>query len=131
MWPDRAGIVITTVIVALLAGATVAVYAYDPAPEEPGAVATADGQTVFLTAGCTACHTIDGVSETAEIGPNLTDLFDRAGDRVQGLSAEEYVRQSILEPQAFIVDGYGEFMPTLPLDTHEVDALAEFLLSER
>jgi mono/diheme cytochrome c family protein len=130
MWPDRVRIVITAVIVVLLAGATVAVYAYDPA-DEPSAVETADGQTVFLTAGCTGCHTINGVSETAQIGPNLTDLSERAGDRVEGLSADEYVRQSVLDPQAYIVEGYGEFMPALPLDAGEVDALVAFLLSER
>ena len=44
MWPDRAGIAITAVIVALLAGATVAVYAYDPAQEPATAVGAADGQ---------------------------------------------------------------------------------------
>jgi mono/diheme cytochrome c family protein len=131
MRPDRAGIVITTVIVVLLAGAAVAVYAYDPLADEPAAVETVDGQTVFLTAGCTGCHTINGVSETAQIGPNLTDLSERAGDRVDGLSAEAYVRQSVLDPQAYIVDGYGEFMPSLPLDAGEVDALVGFLLSER
>jgi hypothetical protein len=71
------------------------------------------------------------VSETAQIGPNLTDLSERAGERVEGLSAEAYVRQSVLDPQAYIVDEYGEFMPTLPLDAGEVDALVRFLLSER
>jgi mono/diheme cytochrome c family protein len=131
MWPDRAGIVITTVIVVLLAGATVAVYAYDPDSGEPAAAETADGQTVFLTAGCTGCHNINGVSENAQIGPNLTDLSERAGDRIVGLSAEEYVRQSVLDPQAYTVEGYGEFMPTLPLDAAEVDALVEFLLGDR
>jgi cytochrome c oxidase subunit 2 len=123
--------VITAAIVALLAGATVAVYALDVGEEPPTSLETADGQTVFLTAGCTSCHSIKGVSETGQIGPNLTDLPERAGNRAEGLTAEEYVRQSVLDPQAYIVDGYGDFMPTLPLDTGEVEALVGFLLSER
>jgi cytochrome c1 len=131
MWPDRAGIVMTAVIVVLLAGATVAVYAYDPAEERHASAESADGQTVFLTAGCTGCHSLAGVANEGFIGPNLTGLPDRAGERVVGLSAEEYVRQSVLDPQAYAVEGYGEVMPTLPLDTAEVDALVEFLLSER
>jgi hypothetical protein len=131
MWPDRAGIVITAVIVVLLAGATVAVYAVDPIEGRSGTAASADGQTVFLTAGCTGCHSLAGVANEGFIGPNLTGLPDRAGERVEGLSAEDYVRQSVLDPQAYIVDGYGEVMPTLPLDTAEVDALVGFLLSER
>ena len=127
MWPDRIGTVLTAVIVVLLAGATVAVYAYDPV-DNTATVEPVDGRTVFLTKGCTGCHSIDGVSETGQIGPNLTGLPDRAGERVDGLSAGEYVRQSVLEPQAYIVSGYGELMPTLPLDTDELHALVEFLL---
>ena len=131
MWHDRVGIVLTAVMVVLLAGATVAVYAYHPIEPDTAGVAPVDGQVVFLTSGCTSCHSVDGVSETGQIGPNLTYLADRAGTRVEGLTAGEYVRQSVLEPQAYIVDGYGEFMPTLPLDTAEIDALVEFLLTPR
>jgi cytochrome c oxidase subunit 2 len=109
----------------------VAVYAVDLMEGRSGTAASADGQTVFLTAGCTGCHSLAGVANEGFIGPNLTGLPDRAGERVEGLSAEDYVRQSVLDPQAYIVDGYGEVMPTLPLDTAEVDALVEFLLSER
>ncbi len=49
---------------------------------------------------------------------------------MEGLSAEEYVRQSVLDPQAYIVDGYGGQMPVLPVNTAELDALVEFLLSD-
>jgi cytochrome c1 len=98
MWPDRAGIVITAVIVVLLAGATVAVYAYDTDHDQVSAAESADGRTVFLTAGCTGCHSLAGVANEGFIGPDLTGLPDRAGERVQSLSAEDYVRQSILEP---------------------------------
>jgi cytochrome c551/c552 len=130
MWSERTGIYLTTAIVVVLMGATIAVYAFDPTTAASPTPAAIDGETVFLTKGCTGCHSIDGVSETAQIGPNLTGLADRAGDRVEGLSAEEYVHQSVLDPQAFIVDGYGPLMPTLPLDTEELDALVVFLLDE-
>jgi mono/diheme cytochrome c family protein len=130
MRSDRLGLLVTTVIVVLLAGATVAVYALDlETGQEPVTAASIDGQTVFLTKGCTGCHTRAGVSE-GFVGPDLTALADRAGDRVQGLSAEEYVRQSVLDPQAYIVDGYGSQMPVLPVDTGELDALVEYLLSD-
>ncbi|MGH8948102.1 MAG: c-type cytochrome [Acidimicrobiia bacterium] len=122
----------TAVIVVLLAGATVAVYAIDPgrqqATAEESASGAIDGQTVFLTKGCTGCHSRAGVSE-GFVGPDLTTLADRAEDRVDGLSAEEYVRQSVLDPQAYVVDGYDSVMPVLPVDTRELDALVEFLLS--
>ncbi len=134
MRSDRLGLLVTAVIVVLLAGATVAVYAIDPAAQQataaeqpaPGSV---EGETVFLTKGCTGCHSRAGVSE-GFVGPDLTGLADRAGDRVEGLAAEDYVRQSVLDPQAYIVDGYGPQMPVLPVDTAELDALVEYLLSD-
>lgn len=130
MRSDRVGLLVTAVIVVLLAGATVAVYALDPGPQPEAAATDAiEGQTVFLTKGCTGCHSLAGVSE-GFVGPDLTGLAVRAGDRVEGLSAEEYVRQSVLDPQAYIVDGYGSQMPVLPVDSEELDALVEFLLSD-
>ena len=131
MRSDRVGLLVTAVIVVLLAGATVAVYALDLGPQpEAVAAGSVEGRTVFLTKGCTGCHSREGDSETGFVGPDLTGLADRAGDRVEGLSGEEYVRQSVLDPQAYIVDGYGSQMPVLPVDTAELDALVEFLLSD-
>ena len=129
MWSERARLLLTAAIVVLLGGATVAVFAVDPRSDQTGRQ-TIDGRVVFLTKGCTSCHSLDGVSTTGQIGPNLTGLADRAGDRVEDLEAEDYIRQSVLDPEAFVVDGFGAFMPTLPLDTEELDALVEFLLAE-
>ena len=130
MWSSRVSLLVTAVIVVLLAGATVAVYALDPGAQPEAAAGPVEGRTVFLTKGCTGCHSRDGASDKGFVGPDLTGLADRAGDRVEGLSAEEYVRQSVLDPQAYIVDGYGSQMPVLPVDTEELDALVDFLLSE-
>ncbi|HJQ91457.1 MAG TPA: cytochrome c [Acidimicrobiia bacterium] len=131
MRSSRLGLAVTAVIVVLLVGATVAVYAIDPGTQEaaPEAEGPVEGQTVFLTKGCTGCHSRAGISD-GFIGPDLTNLADRAGVRVEGLTAEEYVRQSVLNPQAYIVSGYGGQMPVLPVDTEELDALVEFLLSD-
>ena len=135
MRSDRLGLPVTAAIVVLLIGATVAVYAIDPGPQQTAAAAeesapgSVEGETVFLTKGCTGCHSRAGVSE-GFIGPDLTALADRAGDRVDGLSAEEYVRQSVLDPRAYVVSGYDPVMPVLPVDTAELDALVEFLLSD-
>lgn len=72
-----------------------------------------DGRRVFnsRSAGCAVCHSVqegrDGV------GPSLYGLADRAGSTVQGLSTEQYVRQSILLPDQHIVDGWpsGQMLP--------------------
>ena len=135
MRSSRLGLAVTAAIVVLLVGASVAVYAIYPGTQDTVSAAerpasgSVEGQTVFLTKGCTGCHSRAGVSE-GFIGPDLTDLADRAGVRVEGLTAEDYVRQSVLNPQAHIVGGYGGQMPVLPVDPRELDALVEFLLSD-
>ncbi len=60
---------------------------------------------------CTTCHRTDSVNGT---GPGLGGIADRAGTRIDGLSAREYLFQSITEPGKFIVSGftnqmYGEY----------------------
>lgn len=129
MWSERIRILLTAAIVVLLGGATVAVFGIDiqPRPTQPQAI---DGRNVFLTTGCTGCHSIEGVVNGRQIGPNLLGLSDRAADRIEGLQAENYIRQSVLDPEAYIVEGFSPLMPTFPLNTEELDALVEFLLSE-
>jgi cbb3-type cytochrome c oxidase subunit III len=46
--------------------------AIDPACNSSGGKITAtDGKTIFLTAGCTSCHTLKDAGSTGTIGPNL------------------------------------------------------------
>jgi cytochrome c len=78
--------------------------------------------------GCVGCHTLAGVS-AGRIGPDLTDLAARAGSRVPGLTATDYVRQSLGDPQAFIVEGFGDQMPDLGLTDQEIAVLTDYLLS--
>jgi hypothetical protein len=65
-----------------------------------------------------------------QVGPDLTGLPDRAATRAAGLDARAYVRQSLREPQAFIVSGYNNIrMPDLHLSDEEIASLTAFLLS--
>ncbi len=117
----------------VLGVATVAVYL---APEAPAsgpateAVEALAGATVFRSKGCVVCHMGPGTAgESLAIGPDLAQLPDHAGDRIDGLSADEYVRQSILTPGAFKVPFYdGTEMPTLAVSAAELDALVAYLL---
>lgn len=61
------------------------------------------GRSVFNNKGCVACHTIQGFSVGA-VGPELTNVATNAETRVTGQSAEEYIRTSILDPSAHIVE---------------------------
>lgn len=57
---------------------------------------------------CSQCHTLDGTDDPK--APSLQDISEQAGSRVPGLSAVEYLEQSILEPSAFLAEGYQDRM---------------------
>lgn len=70
------------------------------------------GKQVFVQNGCGACHKIASVpSAGGTVGPELDGLMSRAGDRVAGQDAEAYIRESIVDPYAHVVDGYAKLMP--------------------
>lgn len=98
-----------------------------PTAEAATAAATADAPVpnadaergrVLFSAGqgqappCSGCHATAKVGRGFAIGPNLSDVADRAGTRVQGLSAEAYLTQSILQPRLFVVPGFRDMMYT-------------------
>jgi hypothetical protein len=79
------------------------------------------------------CH--DGPDSTASTGfPSLADADTWAGERRDGMSAEEYLAQSIREPWAFIspefepAGGPTQAMPALGLREPEIDAIVAYLL---
>ena len=116
-----------------------------PPPPAPGAAAAASspGQALFVgAAACASCHTITGVSQGV-LGPPLDGIGSAAANRLPGYTAEEYIRESILEPDAHAVgtaeglsqDYDGNLMLStmagiLPALTDEdIDALVEYLLT--
>jgi cytochrome c551/c552 len=104
------------------------VYPTEPAagPAEAAPVEW-DGRTVFGARGCLACHQGPGL-EGGQIGPDLTAVAAVAGSRVPGLDAADYIRQSIREPQAFVVPGFSPLMPALGLSDEEIEAVVTLLL---
>ena len=99
-----------------------------PAPTSPSA-AGPDGLQLFKQFGCTACHTIEGVS-TSSVGPELTNIASAAGERRPGTSAEDYIKESLLKPEAFVVEGFSPIMPSFEsqLSPEELQALVDYLL---
>ena len=56
--------------------------------------------------GCGNCHVIPGVpGADGTVGPDLTKLGEVAGHRKPSTTAKAYVRQSILDPDAFVAPG--------------------------
>jgi mono/diheme cytochrome c family protein len=62
------------------------------------------GARLFHTAGCVGCHSQKKGERM--VGPTFYNLWNVAATRVPGLSAREYLYQSIVDPNAYIVEGY-------------------------
>jgi L-cysteine S-thiosulfotransferase len=59
---------------------------------------------------CFTCHQTVTGQFGFTIGPNLDGIGERAGTHVDGLTEEAYLRQSILEPERYLVSGYRDIM---------------------
>jgi ferredoxin/coenzyme F420-reducing hydrogenase delta subunit len=82
-------------------------------------------------ASCRICHTLELGDDG--VGPSFGGIAPRAAERIPGMSAEEYLRQSILDPDAFVVDGYpsGLMVPNLDetLTETQIEDLIAFLMT--
>ena len=68
---------------------------------------------------CNSCHILDSLDWTATTGPSLNGIAERAGERVPGQSAEEYIATSIWNSGAFRVPGYDQQMAAFGPDVVE------------
>jgi cytochrome c2 len=81
----------------------------------PGPADAARGQALFLgkvrfansAPACGGCHAVEP-GAAGGVGPNLSNVGNRAATRIAGMSAEAYLRQSIVEPDAYLAPGYQE-----------------------
>jgi len=96
------------------------------------AEAGARGQQVFLTVGCATCHSLAGLSQ-ASLAPDLSHIGGTAESRRPGLSAEQYLRESVLIPNAYFVPGYEPDRVSQRcggiLSQQQLDELVAFLLT--
>jgi mono/diheme cytochrome c family protein len=104
-----------------------------PSPEEENDP-VARGQRVYLDSGCGGCHTIDGIS-AGTVGPDQTNIGSEAETRVPGMSAEDYILESIMDPSAHMVEGFpDDVMPKNYgnlLTSEELSDLVAFMLAQR
>ncbi|HEV8431016.1 MAG TPA: cytochrome c oxidase subunit II [Pyrinomonadaceae bacterium] len=72
----------------------------------------AAGQQLYQTLGCASCH---GANGEGGRGPTLAGVFGKMTPLQSGESVrvdEGYIKESITNPQAKIVAGFGPIMPT-------------------
>src|SRR5499427_196569 len=91
------------------------------------------GEEIFKTKGtCEICHRIGQKGTRA---PDLAGIGARAAKTKPGMSAKAYIIESLLQPQAFIVEGHPPIMPAIDkppiaLNRSELWALTAFLESQ-
>ena len=87
------------------------------------------GQLLYRMRGCKQCHSVDGAVGT---GPSFANLFGesvtlRSGERIT--AEENYIRNSIVDPQSQVVAGFEPVMPTYRgrLKDAEISAIIEYI----
>ncbi len=91
------------------------------------------GAMLFESRGCNTCHSIDG---TRGQGPTFKGIFGNRAHLASGQNAsvdENYLRESMLDPQAKVVAGFEPIMPTFQglLREREIKALVEFIKEQK
>jgi len=87
------------------------------------------GKFLYNQSACNTCHSLDG---SPLVGPTWKGIWGRSETLTDGTSVtvdENYVRQSILEPNAKIVKGFEPKMPAYAgvLQDKQIDALIAFM----
>jgi mono/diheme cytochrome c family protein len=100
-----------------------------PRQELPGDPAR--GEEVFNAYDCKGCHKVKGAGGIA--GPDLSDVGGLAGTLKPGVTAEAFIREAIVQPDAFTRKGYrAGLMPQdyeQRLSRQELDDLIAYLLT--
>lgn len=96
------------------------------------------GKAVYAANACSGCHGDPDLGTPGAVGPTMAGIGTRAGNEVPGLSAADYIRQSIVDPNAHIVAQCpagactAGLMPQdfgAKLSPKQLDGLVEYLLS--
>jgi cytochrome c oxidase subunit 2 len=96
----------------------------------PSGPLSATGEKIFAELGCVTCHR----SDTRGRGPNLMGVFGRPVLLEDGRTVnadENYIRESILDPGAKVVNGYKPVMPTFQglVTEEQLNALVAYVKS--
>ena len=104
---------------------------------DPGEVSESpdvNGSDLFTGLGCGACHTLNDASAVGVLGPSLNNFSEIAATRIFSLEPIAYAKESIVDPDAYVVDGYpGGVMPAdfgERISVEELEALITYLLNQ-
>lgn len=82
--------------------------------------------------GCTACHGLGTRAPNLETGESEAGpIGARCADRVEGMDCKAYIHASMVEPNAYVVEGYQPIMPDMrrTLSDAQIWAIVAYLQS--
>ncbi len=107
-------------------------------PPTPRPIQGETAEEIILNAGCGSCHTIGALGEQHKVGPDLSAIGLIAAQRVAEMTAEEYIRDSILAPNNYMAPDcpngpcLANIMPrdySIRLSPAQMDTLTAYLLT--
>lgn len=101
--------------------------------QEDGETMAAYGQRVATIMGCGACHSNDG---SVKVGPSFKGVYGKTEELSDGSRVEvedNYIRESLLDPNGKIVAGFPAQMPTFQgkLDDQQIAAIIEYIKAQK
>jgi L-cysteine S-thiosulfotransferase len=86
---------------------------------------------IDVNPGCSTCHSL--TPDQVLVGPSMASIGTRAETRIPGMSAEDYIRESILHPDNYVVEGFDPGVMVQvweqTLTPEQVDSLVAYLLT--
>jgi mono/diheme cytochrome c family protein len=110
-----------------IAGLAVTSVSCSSEPELALTVPAKEGKALYDTNGCAACH---GSNGSGGVGPALVGIAGNnisLSDGSSVIADRAYLIESILLPQAQLVDGYSIKMPQNQLSEAQADLVAQFI----
>ncbi|MEJ2203785.1 MAG: cytochrome c [Gemmatimonadota bacterium] len=100
------------------------------------------GEEVYRTQYCGTCHALSRLGTGGRFGPSHDGVGATAEERIRDLAykgaartAQEYLEESIIDPGAYRVPGFGGTRYVMPSYRHlpdeDIEALVQMLLRER
>ncbi len=107
--------------------------------EEAAPAVEVDLDSVIATINkgtCFACHTIPNIPNAmGQVGPDLSNIGVDGATRIDGYTAEDYIRESLRDPAAFTAPVcpagpcVAGAMPPLALDDAEIESIVSYLVT--
>ena len=97
------------------------------APASSGETLSLAGRKLVESKGCLVCHSLDG---SKSLAPTFKGMWGRTEALTDGTSVvidENYVRESIQNPQKKVAAAFAPLMPILPMSDTDIQQIIDYL----